>query len=75
MVRNKRTKPILCGVNIKKKSVVVPVYPSPSPGSSMGPSRRRLCRPSGDGHCRFRCVGLGWREDRGRSVTVVQKER
>ena len=40
---------MLCGINIKKKSVVVPVYPSPSPVSSMGPSRRRLCRPSGGG--------------------------
>ena len=41
----------------------------------MGPSRRRFCRPSGDVCCRFRCVGSGWREDRGRSVMVVQKER
>ena len=54
---------------------MAPVYPSPSPGSSMGPSRRSFCRPSGDVCCRFRCVGSGWREDRGRSVMVVQKER
>jgi hypothetical protein len=67
---------MLCGINIKKNNVVVPAYPSPSPVSSMEPGRRRLCRPSrGDVHCRFRCVGSGWREDRGRSVMVVQKER
>ena len=67
---------MLCGKKYKEKVVVVPVYPSPSPGSSVGPGRRRLCRSSGgDEHCRFRCVGSCWREDRGRSVTVVQKER
>ena len=68
---------MLCGINIKEKGfVVVPAYPSPSPASLLGPGRRRLCRPSrGDGHCRFRCVGSGWHEDRGRSVMVVQNER
>ena len=56
----------LCCVGKNKETiVVVPVYPSPSPGSTMGPSRRRFCRPSGDVFCRFRCVGSGWREDRG----------
>jgi hypothetical protein len=37
---------MLCGINITKKIVVVPAYPSSSPVSSMGPGRRRLCRPS-----------------------------